>query len=102
MIFFPTVTDQPLILHNHAVFYDDPVRKTEKIENDPNYVTNDHPIIWTNFERFTVVEAKMSAKYLQPNPGDLTDHYVRDFKVGLIEMKTTLYLYRGLYSITLL
>ncbi|XP_052067298.1 uncharacterized protein LOC127706680 [Mytilus californianus] len=56
---------------------------------------NGHPIVWSNFIMFSLVEAVMSAKYLQPNVGLDGDHYVRDFKVGLVEMKTSLALYRG-------
>lgn len=66
-----------------------------KIENDPNHITDGHPIVWTNFIMFGLAETVMSAKYLQPNVGLDPDHYVRDFKVGLVEMKTTLKFYRG-------
>ena len=95
ILFIIIVTDLPPILENHAIFYDDPVRKMFKIENDPNYIQNDHPIVWSNFIYFTYIGTKMSSKYLQPNVGLDADHYVRDFRVGLIEMKTTISLYRG-------
>ena len=89
------VLDPPSILENHAIFYDHPLEKKEKVENNPNYIGNDYPIIWTNLPGLLHVETKMAAKYAQPNPGNLEDHFVTDFKVGLIEMKTTLSLYRG-------
>ena len=95
LILYFSVTDKPPILENHAIFYDDPFRKIVKVENDPNYIQDDHEIVWTNFVLFSVTQTKMSAKYLQPNVGLDPDHYVRDFKVGLIEMKATITLYRG-------
>lgn len=66
------------------------------MENNPNFITDGHPIIWTNEIRFSVVETVMSAKYFGPSITPDSNHYVRDFKVGLVEMKTTLILYTGI------
>ncbi|XP_076113973.1 uncharacterized protein LOC143082259 [Mytilus galloprovincialis] len=88
------IDEAPPILENHGQFFDS-IQKKIKIENDPNHITDGHPIVWTNFIMFGLAETVMSAKYLQPNVGLDADHYIRDFKVGLVEMKTTLKFYRG-------
>ncbi|CAG2215825.1 unnamed protein product [Mytilus edulis] len=88
------IDEAPYILFNHGQFYESH-QHLIKMENDPNYIIDGHPIIWTNEIRFSVVETVMSAKYFGPNITLDSDHYVRDFKVGLVEMKTTLKLYTG-------
>jgi hypothetical protein len=49
-----SVQDKPVIEENHCVFSDNSGRNV--VENDPNYVLDDHPIVWTNFVGFTKVE----------------------------------------------
>ena len=89
-----SVQDKPVIEENHCVFSDNSGRNV--VENDPNYVLDDHPIVWTNFVGFTKVETKMTAKYLQPADNRDPQHYVTGFRVGVIEERVTLYYYKGL------
>ena len=79
---------------NHAVFYDSR-KKMEKLENDPSYVGDDLPVHWTNFVGFRIIETKMTAKYLQPTDTRSAEHYVKDFRVGLVEQTITLSFYKS-------
>ena len=78
---------------NSAVFYNDGETKTAK--NDPNYDSEDHPVIWTNVDDFTRVDLTLTSTYTPPTESRDANHYVKDFKVGLEEMKYSLRLYKG-------
>jgi len=83
----------PNTMLNSAVFYNDDETKTAK--NDPNYDSDDHPVIWTNVDDFTRVDLALTSTYTPPTESRDANHYVKDFKVGLEEMIYSLQLYEG-------
>lgn len=92
-LLFISVLNTPDITLNSAVFYNDGETKTAK--NDPNYDSDDHPVIWTNVDDFTRVDLALTSTYTPPADSRHPNHYVTDFKVGLEEMKYSLQLYEG-------
>lgn len=89
-----SVNDAPKILYNFGEFADTGGHNV--LRNDPNSDKDSNPIMWTNFVAYTVIKTEIHAKYLQPDDRGDT-HYVRGFKVGVIEEKVTLSYYKGLY-----
>ncbi|XP_063415906.1 uncharacterized protein LOC134697555 [Mytilus trossulus] len=88
------INEAPEILWNYCEFTD--TSGHNKLQNDPNWVKDDpHPIIWTNFVAYTRIKFEINAKYLQPVIAIDSTHYVKDFRVGVIEEKVTLSYYKG-------
>ncbi|CAC5360413.1 unnamed protein product [Mytilus coruscus] len=88
------INDSPDILYNFCEFSD--TSGFNVLKNDPNWDLNNHPIIWTNFVAYKRIKLEIHAKYLQPADNrDPAKHYVRGFRVGVIEEKVTLSYYKG-------
>ncbi|XP_076117799.1 uncharacterized protein LOC143085385 [Mytilus galloprovincialis] len=88
------INEAPEILWNYCEFTD--TGGHNKLKNDPNWIKDDpHPIIWTNFVAYTRIKFEINAKYLQPVVTIDSTHYVKDFRVGVIEEKVTLSYYKG-------
>jgi hypothetical protein len=49
----------------------------------------------TNVDDFTRVDLALTSTYTPPTESRDANHYVKDFKVGLEEMKYSLRLYKG-------
>lgn len=87
--------DTPTINENYCKFSDSAGHNI--VENDGNYILDDYPIIWTNFAAYTTIYVKMAAFYTQPSDSRDAQHYVKDFRVGVIEEKTILSYYKCMY-----
>ncbi|CAC5360418.1 unnamed protein product [Mytilus coruscus] len=87
------INDAPAILWNYCEFTD--TGGHNKLKNDPNWIQDDHPIIWTNFVAYTRIKFEINAKYFQPVVTIDATHYVKDFRIGIIEEKVTLSYYKG-------
>lgn len=87
--------DTPTINENYCKFSDSAGHNI--VENDGNYILDDYPIIWTNFAAYTTIYVKMAAFYTQPADSRDAQHYVKDFRVGVIEEKTILSYYKCMY-----
>ncbi|CAG2251380.1 unnamed protein product [Mytilus edulis] len=85
------IQDTPAIEYNHCKFTDD--QGINIVENEPNYVQQSHPIIWTNFLGYTKMKTSMVAKYIQPADNRDPDSYITGFRVGVIEQRTTMSYY---------
>lgn len=88
------VDNTPTIEYNHCKFSDNGGHNI--LENDPNWNTTGHPTKWTNIVRFTKVSVVQTAKYLQPRV-NITQHYVKNYSIGVIEERVTLSYYKGIY-----
>ncbi|XP_076085327.1 uncharacterized protein LOC143056126 [Mytilus galloprovincialis] len=86
------IDNTPTILYNYCKFYDKDGHNI--LENDGNWNTTGHPTKWTNYDGYTKVSVDLTAKYFQPKV-DITDHYVKNYRIGLIEGKVTLYFCKG-------
>ncbi|CAG2242937.1 unnamed protein product [Mytilus edulis] len=82
----------PTIEYNHCKFSDNGGHNI--LENYPNWKTTGHPTNWTNFVGYTKVSVVQTAKYVQPKV-NITDHYVKNYSIGVIEERVTLSYYKG-------
>ncbi|CAC5386465.1 unnamed protein product [Mytilus coruscus] len=87
------IDSTPTIEYNHCKFSDN--GGYHVLENDPNWTTTGHSTIWTNFAAYSSISVVEKAKYLQPTDNRNAQHYVKDFRVGVIEEKATLLYYKG-------
>ncbi|CAC5370730.1 unnamed protein product [Mytilus coruscus] len=86
------IDNTPTIEYNHCKFSDN--GRHNILENDPNWNTTGHPTTWTNFIRYTKVSVVQTARYLQPRV-NITQHYVKNYSIGVIEERVTLSYYKG-------
>lgn len=100
MLFFQ-VLDPPDILFNEAKLGDGHTVLYNPV--DSNNVDNPQEIIWTNHIKFSHIDLEFKAKYViketpavKPDP-DGEDHYVTEWKNGIISGSITLNLIRSKY-----
>lgn len=59
---------------------------SSKNPTDPNNVTQPQPKIWANELQFNILKTKITASWVpSETPPDITNHYVTEFQVGLVE-----------------
>jgi hypothetical protein len=68
-----------------------------KNPTDPNNIAQPQPKIWVNELQFNILKAKVIAAWTpKDTPPDITNHYVTDFQVGLVEGSVDYELTHGL------
>ncbi|XP_061189002.1 uncharacterized protein LOC133197151 [Saccostrea echinata] len=59
---------------------------TSKNPTDPNNISQPQPKIWVNELQFNTLKAKVTSAWIpRESPPDLTNHYVTEYQVGLVE-----------------
>lgn len=59
---------------------------TSKNPTDPNNVIQPQPTIWANELQFNTLKTRITASWVPSvTPPDITNHYVTEFQVGLVE-----------------
>lgn len=59
---------------------------SNKNPTDPNNVTQPQQKIWANELQFNILKTKITASWVpSETPPDITNHYVTEFQVGLVE-----------------
>lgn len=89
------VTESVTVTYNEALLEFGVI--TSKNPTDPNNITQPQPKIWVNELQFNTLKVKFIAAWTQREPPpDITNHYVTDFKVGLVEGSMDYELTQGL------
>lgn len=79
-----SVTEPVSVTYNEATL--EFGTSTSKNPTDPNDITQPQPKIWANELQFNVLKTKITASWIPTGPiPNITNHYVTEFQVGLVE-----------------